>query len=67
MGADVIWHDPLVKKWSSEESAEMTEKIDLGLIVTPHDEIDFGVWKSGAVKVFDLSATSKDFGWTKYL
>jgi len=67
LGAQVSWCDPLVKNWSSEESFDLKTDIDLGLIVTPHSAIDFGIWKQGQVKVFDLSATSKDFGWAKYL
>lgn len=65
-GAEVIWHDPMVKEWSGEKSVDLSSQIDLGLIVTPHAIIDFNPWKNG-VKVFDLSATSKDFGWAKYL
>ena len=66
LGAKVIWHDPLVKEWSSEKSVGLNDQIDLGLIITPHAEIDFEPWKNG-VRVFDLSATSQNFGWAKYL
>jgi hypothetical protein len=41
--------------------------VDLGLIVTPHDEIDFSVWSKAGTKVLDLSVNSKDFGWPKIL
>jgi UDP-N-acetyl-D-glucosamine dehydrogenase len=66
-GAKVSWHDPLVKTWQGEDSVQISDHIDLGLIVTPHEEISFSVWKSGNTKVLDLSANSKDYGWPKFL
>jgi hypothetical protein len=44
----------------------MDSSVDVGLIVTPHQEIDFSPWKSGNVKVFDLSANSLNYGWAKF-
>jgi hypothetical protein len=45
----------------------LNSEIDLGLIVTPHDQIDFSPWKQSGIKVLDLSANSKNFGWPKFL
>lgn len=66
-GANVTWHDPLVKSWNGENSSKLSELIDLGLIVTPHDQIDFSIWKKGRIQVFDLSANSNNYGWKKFL
>ena len=34
---------------------------------TPHDKIDFSIWKKANVKVLDLSANSTSYGWAKFL
>jgi UDP-N-acetyl-D-glucosamine dehydrogenase len=67
LGASVIWHDPFVTKYNEEKSSELNSDIDLGLIVTPHDEIDFLIWKNSGVKVLDLSANPTNYGWPKFL
>ena len=67
MGAQVSWHDPLVKSFGNEKSSSLVSNIDLGLIVTPHNEIDLSVWKEANVVVFDLSSSKIDFGWPKFL
>jgi UDP-N-acetyl-D-glucosamine dehydrogenase len=67
LGASVIWHDPFVTKYNGQQSSELNSDIDLGLIVTPHDQIDFLIWKKSGVKVLDLSANSKNYGWPKFL
>lgn len=67
LGAEVIYSDPYVEKLNSKSSQPLSSDIDLGLIVTPHKEFDFSIWKKSNNKVFDLSATSKDFGWPKFL
>jgi UDP-N-acetyl-D-glucosamine dehydrogenase len=66
LGAYVTWHDPVVKCYGEEKSTLMDSSVDVGLIVTPHQEIDFSPWKSGNVKVFDLSANSLNYGWAKF-
>jgi UDP-N-acetyl-D-glucosamine dehydrogenase len=66
-GANVFWHDPLVSSWQGETSAELSKSIDLGLIVTPHKEINFSLWKNNKLRVLDLSANSEDYGWPKFL
>ena len=66
-GVNVSWHDPLVSKHNDQQSSELNPDIDLGLIVTPHDQIDFSIWKKSGIKVLDLSANSKNYGWPKFL
>jgi UDP-N-acetyl-D-glucosamine dehydrogenase len=67
LGAEVSWCDPLVKKYNNQSSKPLGSDIDLGLIITPHSEIDFSIWKKANVKVFDLSANSISYGWSKFL
>jgi len=67
LGASVTWHDPIVKSWNNQTSLPLQTDIDLGLIVTPHDEIDFTVWINSNIKVLDLSANSINFGWPKFI
>ena len=66
MGAIVTWHDPVVGKFDNETSYELDPNVDLGLIVTPHEQIDFSLWKNSSVRVLDLSANSRDYGWPKF-
>lgn len=67
LGAQVFWCDDLVNEYKSYKSVPLTSEIDLGLIVTPHDGMDFEVWLRSGVKVLDLSANSKNLGWPKFL
>ena len=67
LGAVVSWCDVLVGKLGDISSTPLDGSIDLGLIVTPHSEIDFSVWKNAGTKVLDLSANSQNFGWPKFL
>ena len=67
VGALVSWNDPIVSKWGSERSTPIDPSVDLGLVVTPHLEIDFDVWRKSNTKVFDLSANISDLGWPKIL
>ena len=66
-GAVVSWHDPFVKSYEGQQSVALSSEIDLGLIVTPHSQIDFTIWKETNVKVLDLSANSNNYGWPKFL
>jgi hypothetical protein len=45
----------------------LTGEVDLGLIITPHSQIDFSTWEKANVKVLDLSANSNNYGWPKFL
>jgi UDP-N-acetyl-D-glucosamine dehydrogenase len=67
LGANVIWHDPLVLTYKNEKSSDLETNIHIGLIVTPHDLIDFSIWNTYKVTVLDLSANDRDFGWPKFL
>jgi len=66
-GAIVSWHDPVVKSFQNKSSEAINPVIDLGLIVTPHKQIDFSTWKNYGTNVLDLSANSHNFGWPKFL
>ena len=39
-GAQVSWHDDLVKEWNGEKSVELSGNFDLAIIATPHDYLD---------------------------
>ena len=66
-GASVSWFDPLVKVHNGELSQPNLTNCDLGLIVTPHDQMDFSIWKISGTLVFDLSSNTKNYGWAKFL
>jgi UDP-N-acetyl-D-glucosamine dehydrogenase len=66
-GAEVFWCDPLVKEFNGKVSCPLSAGIDIGLIVTPHDQLDFSIWKNSGTTVLDISASTRDFGWPKFL
>jgi UDP-N-acetyl-D-glucosamine dehydrogenase len=39
-GAQVAWHDDLVKTWNDEKSVTLSSDFDLAIIATPHDYLD---------------------------
>ena len=39
-GAQVSWHDDLVKDWNGEKSVALSNKYDLAILATPHDYLD---------------------------
>jgi len=39
-GAQVSWHDELVKEWNGENSVALSSDYDLAIIATPHDYLD---------------------------
>jgi UDP-N-acetyl-D-glucosamine dehydrogenase len=45
-GAEVSWHDELVKSWNGEESAPISSDFDLAIIATPHDYVDLSTLKN---------------------
>ena len=67
LGALVSWHDPVVKSFQDKLSEPINPAIDLGLIVTPHTQIDFSIWKNCGANVLDLSANLSNYGWPKFL
>ena len=50
-GAQVSWHDDLVKEWNGEKSVTLSSNFDLAIIATPHDCID--LTKLGNVPILD--------------
>jgi UDP-N-acetyl-D-glucosamine dehydrogenase len=50
-GADVSWHDDLVKEWNGEKSVALSDKYDLAILATPHDYLD--LTKIGDVPVLN--------------
>ena len=66
-GAIVSWFDPLIEIYNGEKSQPLKSSIDLGLIVTPHNGIDYSIWKNSKTEVIDLSANQMNFGWSKFL
>lgn len=65
--AKVSWCDPYVMNYNGQSSTELNHDIDLGLIITPHDKINFSTWKNSGTKVLDLSANTQNYGWPKFL
>jgi UDP-N-acetyl-D-glucosamine dehydrogenase len=39
-GAEVYWHDELVKEWNNEKSVALSNKFDLAILATPHDYLN---------------------------
>lgn len=50
-GANVFWHDDLVKVWKSEKSIELSDNFDLAIIAAYHDYIDLS--KLGNVPILN--------------
>lgn len=50
-GAQVSWHDDLVKAWNGEKSVALSNHFDLAIIATPHDYLD--LTKLGNVPVLN--------------
>lgn len=67
LGAKVLWFDPYVEIYDGDSSQPLDPSIDLGLIIIPHDDVDFSIWKKSNTRVLDLSANSRNFGWPKFL
>ena len=39
-GAEVFWHDDLVKEWNGEKSVALSNEYDLAILATPHAYLD---------------------------
>ena len=48
-GADVAWHDDLVKEWNGEKSALLSPNYDLVVLANPHRGTDLSVLTSAKV------------------
>ncbi len=66
-GAIVSWYDPLIEVDIPGRQEKLQTDIDLGLIITPHKEIDLTEWAKSNTNVFDLSSNTNDYGWPKFL
>jgi UDP-N-acetyl-D-glucosamine dehydrogenase len=44
-GAEVFWHDELVKRWNGQESTPISADFDLAIIATPHDYLELSALK----------------------
>ncbi len=64
-GAKVSWHDQVVDEWNGESSTPLSS-VDLGVIATAHDGVDYSAWKNRKTMVIDVS-TSSNTRWPKFL
>jgi UDP-N-acetyl-D-mannosaminuronate dehydrogenase len=64
LGAEVIWHDPLVNTFKNEYSSPL-QIVDLGIICSKHSTIDLSLWSKEKVSVLDLSISSNT-GFSKF-
>ena len=55
-GAQVYWHDDLVKEWNDEESVDLKPGFDLAIIATPHAYMDFT--KLGDIPILDTRGST---------
>jgi UDP-N-acetyl-D-glucosamine dehydrogenase len=62
LGASVTWHDPVVQEFQGEKSQNLQLDLDIGLIITPHDAIDFHIWGDNKFKVLDFSSGQQILG-----
>jgi UDP-N-acetyl-D-glucosamine dehydrogenase len=66
LGALVTWHDPVVQEFKGEKSQNLQLDLDIGLIITPHDAIDFQIWGDNKFKVLDFSPGKQILGLPKF-
>jgi UDP-N-acetyl-D-glucosamine dehydrogenase len=50
-GAQVLWHDDLVRMWEEEASTPLSDNFDLAIIATPHSYLD--LTKLGGIPILD--------------
>jgi len=55
-GAEVFWHDDLVKEWNGENSVALSNKYDLAILATPHDYLD--LTKLGDVPILNTRGSN---------
>ena len=58
LGAEVSWHDPVVKNWNGQSSCEL-KGFDVAIVVTKHDVISETDIKACAPYVFDCTGSIK--------
>ena len=54
-GAQVSWHDDLVKEWNGEKSVALSSDYDLAILATPHDYLD--ITKLGNIPILNTRGT----------
>lgn len=61
-GNEVIWHDPLVKTWGTESSADLSEitNVDFVVVSILHDAVDKSSLVKTKMNLYDLTGTLKD-------
>jgi UDP-N-acetyl-D-glucosamine dehydrogenase len=57
-GAEVSWHDPLVKNWNGQSSCEL-KGFEVAIVITKHDVVSEADIKACAPYVFDCTGTIK--------
>jgi UDP-N-acetyl-D-glucosamine dehydrogenase len=54
-GAEVSWHDDLVKEWNGEKSVALSNNFDLAILATLHDYLDLK--KLGSVPILNTRSS----------
>jgi UDP-N-acetyl-D-glucosamine dehydrogenase len=54
-GAQVSWHDDLVKEWNGQKSGALSNEYDLAILATPHDYLD--LTKLGGVPILNTQGS----------
>jgi UDP-N-acetyl-D-glucosamine dehydrogenase len=54
-GAEVFWHDDLVKEWNNEKSSPLDHRYELAILATPHDYLD--LTKLGNIPVINTQGS----------
>jgi UDP-N-acetyl-D-glucosamine dehydrogenase len=49
LGAEVSWHDPLVKSWNGESCALVAGEYDLAVVLVAHSNLAMSGWKGGPI------------------
>jgi UDP-N-acetyl-D-glucosamine dehydrogenase len=58
LGAEVSWHDPVVKNWNGQSSCDL-KGFDVAIVVTKHNVVSESDIKACAPYVFDCTGTIK--------
>jgi UDP-N-acetyl-D-glucosamine dehydrogenase len=54
-GAEISWHDDLVKEWNGKKSVALSNNFDLAILATPHDYLDLK--KLGSVPILNTGSS----------
>lgn len=55
LGAQVAWHDPLVRDWRGEQSVDLTWNCDIAILVTKHPEMHLDGLITQGVTILDCT------------